>query len=138
VAVERDWLRLEQQDADRDWIILDAQPCTRCLELEAELERLRAELWVLCERCNRSRTRMFWEIFRLECELVRCMPHPKARLHGTPESIKRTKRRRRQHGVDALTVWLRNVVVVEGRKFEHKLLREILARKIEGGHKLMP
>jgi hypothetical protein len=133
VAVERDWIILEQP-VERDWIILDAQPCTRCLELEAEVERLRGEIWAVAERGNRRLTRMFWEIFRLECELERRVPHPKARLLGTPKSIQRTKRRRRQHGADALTVWLRHVVISRGRKLEieHKFLRETLSTEKKG------
>jgi hypothetical protein len=40
---ERDWIILEQPP-ERAWIILEPQPCARCVELEAEVERLRGEL----------------------------------------------------------------------------------------------
>ena len=39
MAVERDWLRLDQGGVERDWLRLEPLPCSRCLELEAEVER---------------------------------------------------------------------------------------------------
>ena len=67
MAADRDWLRLDQQAVDRDSDYPGSQPCSGCLELGAEVERLRAAL----ERANRERRGCSLKVFRLACELDR-------------------------------------------------------------------
>jgi hypothetical protein len=139
MAVERDWLILDQPE--RDWLILEPQPCSGCLELRAEVERFRAAL----ERANRERRGLFAEVFRLEVLRARIGPRTgkrRSKSKPKPESVKRQARRTENNTAGApdplrwflqrLAVPPVGVAVVKGGEARRGLLRDLCKKR--GGH----
>jgi hypothetical protein len=106
-------------DAERDWNAPESQPCARCLELEAEVERLRYER----ARSIEFGQRLSGMIVELQMELLRRRTRQKKQTVG-----KRQERRRRAR----LKAKAREVGI-GGMTLDDALLELARSRNIEQG-----